>query len=143
MINLPRYLAMAGTLPVSFCTLALLLSVDSIPILGATRDVLSVYCLLIAVFMAGSLWGHQANNQSDTKSVYLLLSNLIVLALCFVFLLDIYPLTLISLFNSFAALLIADRYLLAQGFISQEYFKLRYQATFIVLANLLITGIFT
>ncbi|MBB6520004.1 DUF3429 domain-containing protein [Pseudoteredinibacter isoporae] len=143
MKSLPLYLTLTGTLPVFFCTFTLLAGVDVLPVLGNTRNVLAVYCLLIVSFMAGSLWGHQSTNSRQSKALFLALSNIIAVAVWLAYLSLSHCLQLLLFSVGFLLLLAADKSLLHRGLITEDYFTLRIIGTSIVLTNFLIVGFFT
>ncbi|MFT7433896.1 MAG: hypothetical protein ACI9TY_001539 [Alphaproteobacteria bacterium] len=139
---LQPYLTYAGTLPFIFCALSFITNINVIPSLGDTYQVLSIYGLVIASFMAGSHWG-QHLSLTDKWAVYLpTLSNSMAVILWISFLLFPFKGFLCVLMISFSTLLFIDKKLFQKNHINSDYFRTRCIATFIVISSLLISGVF-
>ena len=80
-----------GALPFIAGALLSLLSIDTLPLLGSVVHIVSVYALVISVFMAGILWGVtlQLQENNANSQINFLISNILTLTVWFVYL--IYP----------------------------------------------------
>ena len=143
MRKLSPYLTFAGTIPFILCAVFITVGIDAIRVLGKTEDVLSVYGLVIATFMAGAQWGNHLSLADDNSWAVKLpiLSNIIALALWFGFL----SLSTVGfiwlLVIGFIALLIIDYGLNEAQIISSDYFKVRKYVTIIVVISLIIAAV--
>lgn len=136
-----------GALPFIAGAILSLLSIDTLPIdmlsgLGTVKHIVSLYALVIIVFMAGVLWGVMLPAQND-KSFFsqtnFLISNVITLAPWLVYL--IFPDSSIFLLVSaiaFLWLLMIDKKLLQQQLITKHYYRARKTVSAIVVLSLLI-----
>ena len=137
------YLTFAGAIPFVACALLLAVNIDSLPYLGATTDVLSIYGLVIASFMAGAQWGNHLSLADDNRWAIILplVSNFIAIGLWLGFL----TLSAIGfiwlLILGFASMLIIDYGLNRACIITQDYFKVRTYVTAIVVASLIMTAV--
>ena len=137
------YLTFAGAIPFVLGAVFITIDIDAIPVLGNTTDILSIYGLVIASFMAGAHWGNHLSLADDnTWAVKLpIFSNIIALALWLGFL------TLSSagfiwlLVAGFISLLMIDYGLHQAHIISNEYFRVRRYVTIIVVVALIIAGV--
>ena len=137
------YLTFAGAIPFVLGTVFITIGIDAIPVLGNTTDILSIYGLVIASFMAGAHWGNHLSLADDnTWAVKLpIFSNIIALALWLGFL------TLSSagfiwlLVAGFISLLMIDYGLHQAHIINNDYFRVRKYVTIIVVVALIITGV--
>lgn len=133
----------AGTLPFIFCAFCLALHWKSIPFLGTTSHILSVYGLVIASFMAGSHWGKALNMNGPSKRDILIASNINAIFLWASFLFFPFKLMLLALIISFLASLWNDKKLLQAGLINFTYFFNRCIITMIVITTLIIARIYS
>ena len=141
MKRLYLYLTYTGALPFIVCAICLALNIKFIPLLGATEQVLSVYALIIATFIAGSHWGQHLHMKNKWQYHLPILSNVIVIALWFGFLvLSFKPLIAIFV-TAFLVLLVIDQRLFQHNLITRQYFRMRCLATTIVVSTLVISGI--
>lgn len=137
------YLTFAGTIPFSVCAIFITLGIDTIPVLGKTTDILSIYGLVIASFMAGAHWGNHLSLADDNRWAIKLpiFSNIVALTLWLGFL------TLSSagfiwlLVAAFISMLMIDYGLHQAHIINNEYFRVRKYVTIIVVVALIIAGI--
>ena len=136
------YLAFLGTLPFVFCAACLVFDVQTIPILGDTRNVLGIYALVITAFMAGSHWGQHLDFDSKWGDYLPITSNVIAVLVWIGFLTLPFKGSLIVFGISFLVLLWIDQKLRQNDLISLEYFRTRCLVTFIVVSTLLISGIY-
>lgn len=134
------YLTFAGTIPFILCAVFITLGVDAIRVLGKTDEVLAVYGLVIATFMAGAQWGNHLSLADDNPWVVRLpiLSNIIALGLWLGFL----SLSTVGfiwlLIVSFISLLIIDYGLNNARIIDDKYFTVRKYVTLIVVVSLIV-----
>jgi hypothetical protein len=135
----------AGALPFIFCAACFLLHWESIPLLGKTSHILSVYGLIIASFMAGSHWGKALNMNGPSKKDILIASNLnaIFLWASFLLLEFHFHLILVVLMISFLASLWNDKKLLQASLIHFSYFFNRCIITAIVITTLIIARMYS
>ena len=137
------YLTFAGTLPFILCAILITIGVDAIRVLGRTEDVLTVYGLVIATFMAGAQWGNHLSLADDNSWAVRLpiFSNIIALALWLGFLILSTAGFMWLLIISFIALLIIDYGLYQAQIISAKYFTVRKYVTLIVVIALIMAVI--
>ena len=134
------YLTFAGTIPFILCAVFITLGVDAIRVLGKTDEVLAVYGLVIATFMAGAQWGNHLSLADDNPWAVRLpiLSNIIALGLWLGFL----SLSTVGfiwlLIVSFISLLIIDYGLNNARIIDDKYFTVRKYVTLIVVVSLIV-----
>jgi hypothetical protein len=140
--RLSIYLAYAGALPFLICAVLLVFNIPTIPFLGNIQQILSVYALVIAAFIAGSHWGLHLD-VNDKWGIYLpKLSNLIAILLWIGFLVLPFKLLLLTFIITFLVLLGIDQKLLRHDLISTRYFHMRCLVTVIVISTLIISGIY-
>jgi hypothetical protein len=137
-----QYLALLGALPFIFCAACFVFDVQTIPILGGTRDVLGTYALVIIAFMAGSHWGQHLDFDHKWGDYLPITSNLITVLAWIGFLILPFKISLIAFAISLLVLLWIDQKLRQNDLISFEYFRTRYLVTFIVVPTLLISGVY-
>ncbi|GJM09362.1 MAG: hypothetical protein DHS20C11_16380 [Lysobacteraceae bacterium] len=136
-LNIPRNLALAGTLPFVVCTLAAV--GVSVPGLSALpwAIVANSYGLAIVSFMAGAQWGLCLSRPSPPIAI-LLFSNAVTLVAWSAFLTFGQQLTLFVLAVAFIALLVVDWRLHHRQWLSQHYWRTRLVVTAIVVVCLLL-----
>jgi len=130
-----------GALPFIAGALLSLLSIDTLPLLGSVVHIVSVYALVISVFMAGILWGVtlQVNTDNFLGQVNFLISNVLALTIWFVYL--IYPDShsfLLTTVVAFLWLLMLDTKLIKRQLISSSYYRARKRVSAIVITSLLV-----
>lgn len=130
-----------GALPFIAGAILSLLSIDTLPWLGAVVHIVSVYALVISVFMAGILWGItlQVNTDKFLGQVNFLISNVLALTIWFVYL--IYPDShsfLLTTVVAFLWLLMLDTKLVKRKLISSSYYRARKRVSAIVITSLLV-----
>ena len=130
-----------GALPFIAGALLSLLSIDTLPWLGSVVHIVSVYALVISVFMAGILWGVtlQVNTDNFLGQVNFLISNVLALTIWFVYL--IYPDShsfLLTTAVAFLWLLMLDTKLVKRKLISSSYYRARKRVSAIVITSLLV-----
>jgi hypothetical protein len=130
-----------GALPFIAGALLSLLSIDTLPWLGSVVHIVSVYALVISVFMAGILWGVtlQVNTDNFLGQVNFLISNVLALTIWFVYL--IYPDShsfLLTTAVAFLWLLMLDAKLVKRKLISSSYYRARKRVSAIVITSLLV-----
>ena len=130
-----------GALPFIAGALLSLLSIDTLSWLGSVVHIVSVYALVISVFMAGILWGVtlQVNTDNFLGQVNFLISNVLALTIWFVYL--IYPDShsfLLTTAVAFLWLLMLDAKLVKRKLISSSYYRARKRVSAIVITSLLV-----
>lgn len=137
------YLTFAGTLPFILCAILITIGVDAIRVLGRTEDVLTVYGLVIATFMAGAQWGNHLSLADDNSWAIRLpiFSNIVALILWLGFLTLSIAGFIWLLIISFIALLVIDYGLYQAQIISAKYFTVRKYVTLIVVIALIMAVI--
>ena len=130
-----------GALPFIAGALLSLLSIDTLSWLGSVVHIVSVYALVISVFMAGILWGVtlQVNTDNFLGQVNFLISNVLALTIWFVYL--IYPDShsfLLTTVVAFLWLLMLDTKLVKRKLISSSYYRARKRVSAIVITSLLV-----
>ncbi len=130
-----------GALPFIAGAILSLLSIDTLPWLGSVVHIVSVYALVISVFMAGILWGItlQVNTDKFLGQVNFLISNVLALTIWFVYL--IYPDShsfLLTTVVAFLWLLMLDTKLVKRKLISSSYYRARKRVSAIVITSLLV-----
>ncbi|MFI8554741.1 DUF3429 domain-containing protein [Psychrobacter sp. NPDC077938] len=137
------YLTFAGAIPFVACTFLLMIDVVTVPMLGSVVDILSVYGLVIASFMAGAHWGNHLDLADDNKwAIRLpLYSNVIALGLWLGFLILSASSFIWLLVIGFIGLLVIDYSLYRAQIISHTYFKVRQYVTVIVVISLVIVAL--
>jgi hypothetical protein len=141
MKKLSFYLSYAGALPLIICTACFWLDVTVIPLLGTTEQILSVYLLSIATFMAGSHWGQHLHLENHWEYYLPILSNIITIVLWLSFLWLPFKPLLASFVVIFLGLLVIDQRLFQYGLITQHYFRTRCLVTTLVILTIIISGI--
>ena len=128
-----------GALPFIASAILSLLSIDTLPWLGSVVHIVSVYALVISVFMAGILWGImlQVNRDNSVGQINFLISNILTLTVWFVYL--IYPDSIAFLLTTavvFLWLLMLDAKLVQEQHISKRYYQARKWVSTIVILSL-------
>jgi hypothetical protein len=132
-----QLLTYVGTIPFIACSISLFFHVQNFPILGATKQILCLYALIVAVFLAGTHWGQHINMSHKIWKLLLpWLSNLMVIMLWLSFLITGYKLKVLILLISFFLLLLIDYLLFREKIISLQYFNTRLVASIIVISSL-------
>ena len=130
-----------GALPFVAGALLSLFSIDIQSWLGTVKHAVSLYALVIVVFMAGVLWGVMlsAKDNAAFSQANFLISNVITLAPWFVYLMmpDSSTFLVVTAF-AFLWLLVIDKKLFQQRLITQSYYRARKWVSAIVVLSLLI-----
>jgi hypothetical protein len=136
------YLTYAGAVPFVFCAVCLAINIQSLPILGSVSEVLSVYTLVIASFLAGSHWGQHLQLTGEWNRSLPIVSNVVAVVLWLSFL--VFPLKalLIICGVAFVTLLLIDLKLFQMKLMTQNYFQTRCIVTVIVVSSIVISGVF-
>ena len=139
------YLTFAGAIPFVAGAIFITMGIDAIRVLGATTQVLSVYGLVIASFMAGAHWGnHLGLADNHPWAVKLpVLSNIIALLLWLGFLSLSTTGFIWLLIIGFICLLLIDYGLRRANIIDSKYFMVRQYVTLIVVVSLFVAAIQT
>lgn len=135
-------LTYAGSVPFIACAVWLASGTHTLELFGETLEVsqiLGIYAVIIASFMAGAHWGQHVN-RDDVWAVFLSLSsNACAIILFFAYVLLSFPTFLILAAILFLYLLYVDGKLYKAGHISHHYIKTRCGVTVIVFASLLVS----
>ncbi|MEM8594610.1 MAG: DUF3429 domain-containing protein [Pseudomonadota bacterium] len=132
-----RNLTFAGTLPFIGCVLLMHFGVSELPLFGPLYNILSVYALVIATFLAGTLWGQHLHLEGDWPQKLLIWSNAITIVLWLGFLVLGFTQILMMCIVAFIALLFIDLRLFKDGILDRSYIQVRVIATIIVVAALI------
>lgn len=137
------YLTFAGAIPFVLGAVFITIGIDAIPVLGKTTDILSIYGLVIASFMAGAHWGNHLNlADHDTWTVTLpIFSNIIALVLWLWFLTLSTAGFIWLLVAIFISMFVIDYGLHQVHIINNDYFRVRKYVTIIVVVALIIAGV--
>ncbi len=149
--NVFIWLMYFGALPFIAGALLSLLSIDSLPIdtlpivmpseLDTVMHIVSLYALVIVVFMAGVLWGVTLSVKANTafSQTNFIISNVITLALGIIYLmLPDSSIFLVVTAIAFLWLLVIDKKLLQQQLIANNYYHARKRVSAMVVLSLLI-----
>ena len=145
MNKLTQFLPYFGAIPFVTFALCLAFNVTNIPVLGDVKQALNIYGLVIASFMAGTLWGlHLHFPKSDTSWHYKLpiFSNIIAVLLWFAYIALTPRTILIALILGFLSLIIIDWRLMRDNLITKDYFNIRFIVTRIVILSLIVSVVF-
>jgi hypothetical protein len=135
------YLTYAGAIPFILCTVCFSANIKSVYLLGSVEKILSTYGLVILSFLSGSHWGqHLQINRRMWVYALPILSNIIVVFLCFSFLVLSFKTQITMFVVAFIVLLIIDHRLFQMSLISDHYFQTRCFVSVIVIISLIISG---
>ncbi len=137
------YLTFAGTIPFIICAVFITVGIEAVRVLGETENILSVYGLVIASFMAGAQWGNHLGLADNNRWALRLpiLSNIIAVLLWLGFLSLSVDGFIWLLVISFLVLLMIDYGLHLADIIDNKYFKVRIYVTVIVIGSLIISAV--
>ncbi|MFL2529111.1 MAG: DUF3429 domain-containing protein [Candidatus Azotimanducaceae bacterium] len=141
MSKVSSYLIVAGLIPFVSFTLCFAFGVTALPLLGSIDQVLGLYSLTIAVFIAGSHWGQHLVLDDHWTVLLPITSNITAVILWLVFLVCSFKVLIFTCVIAFMILLGIDYRLFKSGHISSQYFRMRFIVTAIVCSMLLITGV--
>ncbi len=133
-----KTLTYAGSLPFIACALLPWVGITELGPLGAWDQVLVMYGLAIASFLAGTHWAFELARPGSYGMSLFLLSNAVVLAVWFAALVATSAIALAVQCIAFLVLLWVDRTVAAGDGTPPGYFAMRQRISFIVLAALLI-----
>lgn len=134
-------LTFAGAVPFIVAATLTLLGVSALPWVGPVVSAVMVYGVIIASFMAGSLWGLQLALPRPTRLMLAFGSNVFAVGLWLAYLSGNIPLMLIGLIVVFIALVLIDVCLNVADIISRQYLYLRAVVTAIVVCCLGTVGV--
>jgi ATP/ADP translocase len=137
---LTRPLAFAGALPFVASALLLWAGHGSLPVLGSVSNLAASYGLLILAFMAGVQWGQRLGGIETGMNLFLI-SNAIALAGWFAYVLLSPKLFFASLAVLFAVVLMIDKRLAAEGYISADYIRTRTVVSALVVLSLAVIAL--
>lgn len=132
------FLTYAGLIPFLACSILIFLGVNNVPLLGSVFDIQKTYMLIIAAFMAGIHWGQALGNNKDDYKLYII-SNIHAIALFFLSILAGQQVFSIGVITIFTSILYVDHRLLKQNIISQDYFKMRFVVSIIVITSIIVS----
>ena len=136
------YLTYAGAIPFALGAIFLNFDIEDIPPLGTVENIMSVYGVMIASFMAGAHWGQHFQIKNRFWHFYLpIVSNIVVLVLWVSFLMLSFKMFMAMLGVGFVALLGVDYYLFRLNVITNHYLKTRFYVTIVVVACLVVAGV--
>jgi Protein of unknown function (DUF3429) len=135
-----RPLAFAGALPFVASALLLWAGHTSLPVLGPVSNIAASYGLLILAFMAGVQWGQRLGGIETPLNLFLI-SNAIALAAWFSYLLLPPRLFFASLAVLFAVVLMVDKRLAAEGYLSADYIRTRTVVSALVVMSLAVIAL--
>ena len=136
------YLTYAGAIPFALGAIFLTNDMKEIPPFGTVENILSVYGVMIASFMAGAHWGQHFQIKDRFWHFYLpVVSNVIVLVLWVSFLILSFKMLMAMLVIGFVALLGVDYYLAKINVITHHYLKTRLYVTIGVVVCLVVAGV--
>jgi len=130
-----------GSIPFIVCGILLFMGEDTLPIIGPSylghiESIISFYGLVIVSFMAGTHWGIHINDSSKISKILPITSNLVALISWISHLVVSFKVFIFVISVFFAMILFIDKLLRDEEIISNEYFKLRFSVTIIVLFSL-------
>ena len=136
------YLTIAGAIPFWFCAICLMLDIQTVPVLGDVQNILMVYGLVISSFLAGSHWGQHLHIDGRWKILLPLSSNVIAVLLWFAYVVLAFKAMLVGFGVSFVILLLIDKMLHQEKIIDSDYYRIRIIVTVLVVASLIVSGVF-
>ncbi len=136
--KLYQALTYAGAIPFLACAVAPYVGMHSLGPFGEWQDILVLYGVAIASFLAGTHWAFGLGEPRGKGSTVLVVSNAIVLAVWIAALVATFPVALGVQFLAFVVLLFIDRSVATAGKTTAGYFRMRLRITAIVLAALII-----
>ena len=131
-------LAIAGTAPFIACAILPLAGIDSVEPFGRLDALAATYGFGIISFLAGTHWATCLYKAAITPFNLFVSSNVLFLAVWFVYVLAGLGWVLLTQLLAFAILLLIDYRLLRAGLISRHYFGVRSVATMLASVSLLI-----
>lgn len=134
-ICLLRWLPFAGALPFVFGALAMLMGLNTLPVLGSVQEMVLAYGLAILSFMAGVHWGQHLSGL-NCRTNLLVTSNVITVSAWLGYLTLAPYQFAILLMELFVALLLVDRQLSALGSLNSAYAQTRHGVTILVVLSL-------
>jgi ATP/ADP translocase len=139
-LSMTRPLAFAGALPFLASALFLWSGETQFPGLGSVQNIAASYGLLILAFMAGAHWGQYLAGLQTRMNLFVI-SNVVALAGWFAYLLLSPRLFFAVLAALFAALLMIDRNLKAEGLLDAGYVVTRSVVSAIVVLSLAVIAL--
>ena len=137
------YLTYAGAIPFIICAICLVTDIQQLPLIGSVESILAAYALVISTFLAGAHWGQHLQMDETPGTISLpIISNIITVLLWIGFLILSFKLLLLLFVIAFAVLLMIDYRLFETDFITVHYFRTRLYVSAIVMASLIIAGIY-
>lgn len=133
-----RFLTYAGSVPFVACALLPYAGITTLGPLGAWHEVMILYGLAIASFLAGTHWAFELERPGAYPVSLFVVSNVIVLATWIGSLLGPVWFALAVQCAAFITLLVVDGVVAARNGITAEYWHLRQRITAIVLAALIL-----
>ena len=134
-------LTYAGTLPFIAAAISLASGYAYFPVIGDVTQVVLVYALVIAAFMAGSQWGQQFEQSEVWAKRLQRYTNLNAIGLWLAFVLLPFSWLLVALIVSLLGALWLDQQLFRVGIITKTYWQTRWQVTIVVVLSLVVVGV--
>ena len=135
-------LAAAGLIPFLVAALMAVLDIATLGPFGSAAEIAASYGLAIACFLAGAHWGIYLLQGPGLPLNLFLVSNAVVLAAWFPFVVAPDAVTVACLIAVFAFLLYVDRRLQQADVIAAAYFRMRLTITSIACLSLLLVLLF-
>jgi len=134
-------LAYLGAVPFVGTALLMGMGINAIPFVGLLFPAVSIYALIIAIFMAGSHWGQQLNFSDKWRFKVQWVTNIqaVGLWLSYLWLNDSW--LMLMLITSFLVSLWLDQQLRQAQLIDESYWQTRLKVTIIVVLSLILIGI--
>lgn len=143
MTRIYPYLTYAGAIPFIICAICLATDIQKLPVIGSVESILAAYALVISTFLAGAHWGQHLQMDETPWTISLpIISNIITVLLWIGFLILSFKLLLLLFVIAFAVLLMIDYRLFEKDLITVHYFRTRLYVSAIVMASLIIAGIY-
>ncbi len=143
MTRIYPYLTYAGAIPFIICAICLVTDIQQLPLIGSVESILAAYALVISTFLAGVHWGQHLQMDDTPWTISLpIISNIITVLLWIGFLILSFKLLLLLFVIAFAVLLMIDYRLFEKDLITVHYFRTRLYVSAIVMASLIIAGIY-
>ena len=131
------YLSYAGLIPFVLLTILLFIDINPLSSLVSVQNVLSVYGILIASFVAGSHWGISLSLPEDLHLTFIvILTNIIAILLWLGFLFLSFRMLLLMLISIFIIELISDYIIYSKHATDKIYMKSRFYVSSILIITL-------
>ncbi|RZV34138.1 MAG: DUF3429 domain-containing protein [Chromatiales bacterium] len=136
--NLYSALAYAGVTPFVACALLPLVGIVAIPPFGPLDQLVNSYGLAIVCFLSGIHWANYLANKDELPFNLMVSSNAIFLLAWFGYVLGGLSASLVIQVASLGLLLFIDWRLKADAVLTAHYFRVRFTATSLAIASLVV-----